>query len=714
MVKIGQTGLPAGESPLGRADVAGAGLLILALLLAYANSWSVPFLFDDLVTIVDNPTLREPWTLRTLLEPAPHTGVGGRPLAHLSLMFNHAVGGESVRGYHGVNLAVHALAALTLFGLVRRTLLLPSLAPRFGAAAGPAALCVAALWALHPAHTQSVTYVSQRTESLMGLCYFAAVYGFVRGCRSPAPARWLVLSVAAGFAGVACKEVMVTVPVAVLLYDCALVGGSRREAWKARWRFYLGLGASWVLLAWMLRGLGGRGVGFGHGTEWWEYALRSGRAIGGYFLLFVWPHPLVFDHGVDLGPVGAAELLGSGFALGLAGLAVLGLWRRKPWGFAVAWFLLTLAPTTSIVPVPLQPISENRMYLPLAGLAAWLVITTLAVAPRVGRVAWPIIAVALGVLTFARNSEYRSEVAIWTDTVAKRPGSSRAHHNLGNALREAGRPADAARAFAEALRLKPDYAEAAAALGGVMGQLGRYDEAVRHCQDALRIDPNTAAAHNNLGGALWRTGDLPRAIAAYESAVRLRPGYADAHANLANVLLLAGRAAEAVAASEAALRAKPGLHDAKFSRACGLAGLGRLAEAAAAFEEFLRVRPGHVEARYNLATVMLQAGRATEAIPVYQEVLRQDPRHTKAHSNLASALLGAGQVAEALVHGEKAVQQQPDFVEARVNFGVALRRAGRFAEAVTQFEAALRIDPNSALARAHLAELLAPGGALGR
>ncbi|MBM3852639.1 MAG: tetratricopeptide repeat protein, partial [Verrucomicrobia bacterium] len=714
VVKIGKTGWPARESPLRRADLAGAGLLLLALLLAYANSWSVPFLFDDLVTIVDNPTLREPWTLRTLFEPAPHTGVGGRPLAHLSLMFNYAAGGESVRGYHAVNLAVHVCAALALFGLVRRTLQLPSLAPRFGAAAGPTALMVAGLWALHPVHTQSVTYISQRTEALMGLCYFVTLYGFVRGCRSPAPASWLALSVAACLAGVASKEVMVTAPVAVVLFDCAFVSGSIREAWQMRGRYYLGLGATWLLLAWLLRGLGGRGVGFGLGTEWWGYALLAGRAIGGYLLQSVWPHPLLFDHGVDLGPVGAAEFLGSGFALMLAGLAVLGLWRRQPWGFPVAWVLLTLAPTTSIVPIPLQPISENRMYLPLAGLAALLVVSARALVPRAGSIAWPVAGVALGALTFARNADYRSEVAIWTDTVAKRPGSSRAHHNLGNALREAGRPADAARSFAEALRLKPDYAEAAAALGGVMGQLGRFDEALRHCEDALRIDPNTVAAHNNRGGALWRKGDLAGAIAAYETAVRLRPGYAVAQANLAYVFLLSGRLVDAVAASEAALRAKPGLHDAKFSRACGLAGLGRLAEAAAAFEEYLRLRPGHVEARFNLATVMLQAGRGTEAIEVFQEVLRQDPRHTKAHSNLASALLGAGRVAEALGHGETAVQQQPDFLDARLNFGVALRRAGRAAEAVAQFEAALRIDPNSTLARTHLAELRAPGGVLNR
>ncbi len=214
------------------------GALAGAVLIAYANTWSVPFLFDDIVTIVDNPTIRSarPWS--SVLSPAAHTGVGGRPIAHLSLVCNYAIGGEAVAGYHGVNLALHLLSGLAVFGLVRRTVLRPALAPGLGSHAGAIATAVAALWLLHPVQTQSVTYLSQRTEILMALFYLCTLYCFARGAEPPGRPGWLAASVLSCFAGMASKEVMVTAPVMVLLYDWVFVAGSVRSAWQARWRYY--------------------------------------------------------------------------------------------------------------------------------------------------------------------------------------------------------------------------------------------------------------------------------------------------------------------------------------------------------------------------------------------------------------------------------------------------------------------------------------------
>ena len=251
----------------GHAALLAAGVLTLAALLAYANTWSVPFLFDDLVTIVDNSALRDSASLPSVLNPASYTGVGGRPIANLSFVLNYAMSELAVWGYHAVNLAVHLLASLALYGAVRRSLLLPALAPRFGRESWAIALAVAGLWLLHPVHTQAVTYVSQRTESLMGMFYLVTLYGFVRGAEAPGRPGWLALSVASCFAGMATKEVMVTAPVMVLLYDWAFVAGTVGEAWRRRRAYYVGLGSSWVLLCFLMSGLAGRGVGFGLGFE---------------------------------------------------------------------------------------------------------------------------------------------------------------------------------------------------------------------------------------------------------------------------------------------------------------------------------------------------------------------------------------------------------------------------------------------------------------
>lgn len=610
---------------------------MVAVLLAYANTWSAPFVFDDVVTIAHNPTIRSLWPPAAALTPAAHTGVGGRPVAHLSLVLNHAVGGDAVAGYHGVNLAIHLLAGLTLLGLVRRTLQWPTLAPHAGAHANPIALGVAAWWLLHPLQTQSVTYVSQRTESLMALCYLATLYCFVRGVGVPGRRRWLVASVLACFAGMGSKEVMVTAPVMVLLYDRTFVAGTFRAAWHARRRYYLALASSWLLLAVLLRGLGGRGVGFGQAYEWWHYPFTASRAIVTYLARAVWPHPLVFDYGVDLGSPGIGEFACAAFVVGLLILTGTALCRRPPLGFLGAWFLITLAPTTSVVPIPLQPIAENRVYLPLAAVAAaagWLLFRP---PGRLGRGAGIGLIVVLGALTYDRNADYRSDVALWRDTVAKQPLSARAHQNLGAALLSRRDPAllpEAERHFTEALRLRPDYPEAMAAVGGMLARRGRLDEAIAHCRRAIQLDPRTAEAFNNLGGALWEKRDLAGAIAAYAAAVQVRPAYAEAYTNLANVLLLAGRAGEAIQASEAALRLTPGDPGALLGLATCLAATARPQEAAGVLERVLQVEPNHAEARFNLGLTLQQLGRPDEARRHYQELLRQQPAHLPARQQL--------------------------------------------------------------------------------
>ncbi|MFI5357299.1 MAG: hypothetical protein ACHQ4G_08190, partial [Opitutales bacterium] len=264
---------PAASRDLPRWPILLAALLIVSgVVLAYANSLSAPFVFDDLTGVVKNPSIRHLWPpSEVLFGSREATGAGGRPLVNLSLALNYALGGLDVRGYHGFNLLVHALAGLTLFGLIRRTLLRPVLAARFGAAALPLALSAALLWALHPLVTESVTCVIQRTESLSSLFYLLTLYAFARSADAAAPRRWLRLSVTACLAGMATKEIVVTAPLIVLCYDRTFVGGTFREAWRQRRRYYCALGATWVLLVLLVLGNGGRGgvVGFGLGMSAW-------------------------------------------------------------------------------------------------------------------------------------------------------------------------------------------------------------------------------------------------------------------------------------------------------------------------------------------------------------------------------------------------------------------------------------------------------------
>jgi protein O-mannosyl-transferase len=306
-------------------------LLVLAVLLAYGNSLEAPFLFDDRAAILDNPSIRELGSLGAILSPpADGRAVSGRPLVNLSFALNYAWSGTKPWSYHVFNLTVHALAGLLLFGIVRRTLMsrirtAVLATDRSGSSVGDTlvlSFLVALIWVLHPLQTESVTCIVQRTESLCGLFFLLTLYGFIRGWELQAESShdqeapklratfWYGLSVLACLLGMGTKEVMVTAPVMVWLYDRTFVTGGFMEPLRRRRGYYLALGGTWVLLAWlMIKGGGTRGsaAGFGVGVSSWSYAMKQCEALVLYLKLSLWPHPLVVDYGTAV-PSSLAEV----------------------------------------------------------------------------------------------------------------------------------------------------------------------------------------------------------------------------------------------------------------------------------------------------------------------------------------------------------------------------------------------------------------------
>ncbi len=589
-------------------------VLAVATGLAYSNTFHVPLLFDDEISIRDNPSIRNLADLGAVLFPSEHVFTSGRPLLNLSFALNYALGGKSVEGYHVVNLVVHILAGLTLLGLVRRTLQFPTMPERWRNAALPVAGVAAGLWLLHPLLTESVTYLSQRAESLMGLFYLLTLYAFARGVTAPEARRWPVISVAACACGVLVKEVMVTAPLIVLLYDRVFASGTLAGALRRRPIFYLSLAATWILLAALITAshLGARGIGYGYSIPWWRYALIETQALVVYLKLALWPAPLVFDYGqAPFAPDGAATIFAAAAVALLVGGIVL-LWRRVPTaGFLGAAALLILAPTSSVVPIALQPVAENRMYLSLAALTTGV---TLAAFRYGGArlLALPgILALVLGVVTYGRNADYRSEVSIWTDTVAKAP-TARAHNNLGLLLsRDASRRSEAIQHYREALRLDPGYAEAEYNLGIALSNQGSTAEAIQHYEAALRLKPDYGAAHNNLGFLLLRMpGQLDAAITHLQAALKINPGNTLAHYNLANALSeKPGHAPEAIREYRIVIASDPNAPEPHANLGVVLARSGDLDGAIAELQTALRLRPDLPGARRNLEIIQAARGR---------------------------------------------------------------------------------------------------------
>jgi protein O-mannosyl-transferase len=626
----------------------GAGL-VAAVIAAYHNSFGGPFVFDDPLAITENPTIRQLWPLTDVLFPPQGEGlsVEGRPVLNLTLAVNYAVGGTTVRGYHAVNLFIHVLATLTVFGLVRRTLRLPGLGAHFAANALPLAGVIAALWSLHPLQTESVTYIIQRAESLVSLFYLLTLYCFLRSVesthgrephtgagtgqidRSAVSAAttatrgkrdelqrantWLGLGVVACFIGMATKEVMVSAPLLVLLFDAVFVTGTLREAWRRRWRTHLVFFSTWILLAALVLRTGTRGgtAGFGINVTPFAYALTQFEAVTRYVWLSLWPHPLIFDYGVKW-VNGAADVLPYAFVPGsLIAATIAAWWKCPPAAFLGVLFFAVLSPTSSIVPGNRQTLAEHRMYLPLVPIVVLIVCGTYLVASdrRQRRTLFSAsiaAAIALGVLTMRRNSDYRSELTLYQDTAIKRPQNGFARYNLGKALAEAG----------------------------------RHAEALLEYEEALRLMGNAPGIHYNLANSLAALGRSDEAIAHYQIAVKTEPHYARAHFNLGNILIEAGRKQEAATHLAAAVAADPKLVEARVNLGGVLLELGRLDEARGHFEYVLRREPNHVLALFNLGNVCLLQQHWANAVRLFENVIALRPDLTVARERLEMAKAG--------------------------------------------------------------------------
>ena len=650
-------------------------LLATAVVLAYAPTLRAPFVFDDHAAIVRNATIRDFLSWEILRPPADGGTTTGRPLVNASFALDHALWGLNPAGFRATNILIHLAATLALFQLLRALLRGPVLGLRFKAGADQSAFLAALLWSVHPLQTESVTCIAQRTESLCGLFYLVTLLAVARHAQSnvlrdAARRRWAVVAVTACAAGMAVKEVMVTAPVVALLIDRTFFAGTFRAAWRDRRGLHLALAAIWLVLAGLLVSTGGaRGAaaGLDRGVSVWQYLLTQCEALVIYVRLTFWPHPLALDYGTAV-VTSATKVVPEGLlilaALGATGWAVA---RRPVAGFVGAAFFVLLAPSSSFVPLVAQTIAEHRMYLPLAAPVAAIVLLSV----RLGRArGWLLgaAAVSLTATTIARNSTYLDPAALWSSSVAARPGNARAHNNLALALR----------------------------------QEGRIGEAREHLDRAIQLDPAYAPARYNRGVLELAEGRLAAAEDDFSAALRIAPAHPDARFNLGVTLTRAGRAAEALPHFEEALRRRPGA-DVHFNLGVALSALNRTGEAENHLHAALALEADLAEAYAQLGRLAERAARTDEAKTKYERVLTLDPHHAEAHRRLGLLAARREDLAAAERHFSALARIRPDDADAHANLGNVLLLTGRAREAAERFETALRLRPGDDRLRESLA-----------
>ncbi len=551
----------------GSRTVPAALLVVLAGVIVYLNSFSGAFVFDDEYTVLANPHIKRLWPPREAFRAPPESPVRDRPVVNLTLSLNHAAGDLETAGYHGFNLTVHLLAALCLFGILRRTFLNRRLPDRYRAAARSLSLSVAVLWVVHPLQTESVTYITQRCESLTGLFYLGVLYSVIRGAASPRGSIWYGLAVLFSALGMGSKASMVTVPLVVIVYDRIFLVASWRELFRKRGWLYAVLLATWLIQVFLLwktpyediRGIETYGPG--------EYLLTQAEVIIHYLRLVFWPSPLCLDYGW---PVvrGFGEVFPEVLLIGV--LLVLTVWALKknpPLGFLGVWFFLILAPTSSVLPLE-DPAFEHRMYLPLAAVLVLAAVGGVEALNRLfpqrgeRRTVWGVtlvslVTIVLGSLTIDRNRDYFTPVTIWEETITVRPFNPRARMHLGNALLKEGRTEEAIESYRQALRLDPDYYTAHYNLGNVMAGRRKVEEAYAYFRRALEIKPEAVEAHNNLGVLLAQEGRTAEAIESFHTALRIDPDDTAAYFNLGVTYVRLGEGRKATEFFEKVIELKP-------------------------------------------------------------------------------------------------------------------------------------------------------------
>jgi tetratricopeptide (TPR) repeat protein len=450
--------------------------------------------------------------------------------------------------FHAGNLIIHLLAAITLFGVVRRTLLAPRLRPTFERAAPWIACAVALVWVVHPLTTAAVTYVVQRVESLMSLFYLLTLYCAIRASGAGRTGWWTAAAVVNCALGMATKEVMVTAPLMAAVWWWLFVPAGGRESRRRGWTLLAGLFATWAVLAFLISGeRRGPSLSMAWDTSW-AYLLAQAEIVVHYLRLAIIPTPLVFLYDWPLVHSLGAVAWQAAVLVALVALTAAGLVRRHPASFLGAWFFLILAPSSSVLPIVTEVAAEHRMYLPLAAIVAGVVIAAFLLgrrvvpSPKAGAAIATIVLVGwAGVLaggTRQRSRVYWSAESLWGDTVAKRPNDARPRVAYAEALADAGRLADAEAQLRVAIQLAPDDPFARVRLGGILAQQRRLDEALPQLERAVALRPDDPDAHRLLAEVEAARGQDLAAVGHLERALAAAPGDPRLMARLA--LLLAG------------------------------------------------------------------------------------------------------------------------------------------------------------------------------
>jgi tetratricopeptide (TPR) repeat protein len=611
------------------------------------------------------------------------------PLTWSSYLLDSQLFGLKPGGYHFTNILLHAATAILLFLILRR----------MTGSFWPSAF-VAAVFAIHPQHVESVAWVAERKGVLSGLFFMLALWAYVGYVRHRFSLARYALVIVLFALGLMAKPMLVTLPFVLLLLDYWPLGrmGTKPRQPVAPSGVMDGLGSSEVAA-------GGRGFG---GNVWFlvlekiplfvvaggdclmtfRFCAQEGSLVSieqlplwwrmgsvmiayvtylGQFFRPVGLNVLYTRSGVDLS---LWKVLVAFLILASVTMAAFIGRRRHPYILVGwLWYLGMLVSVIGFLQVGVQASADRFTYLPQIGpciVLAWGVANLSRFWPYYRPMCGAGSALVLAILmacAWRQTTFWRDSETLWTRTLACTSPNYRAHFNYGVFLFDHGRVDEAIVQYQQALAVLPNDFDAHTNLGVSLFDRGRVDEATVHYRRAIEIQPRTATARYNLGLVLASQGRTAEAIENYREALKIKPNFGRAHANLGVSLL----------------------------------DCGRIDEAMTECRKALEIDPGNADAHTNLGNALLVRGQLDEAITEYRQALEIKPDHVKAHNNLGYALAGEGRFDEAVEDYRKALEIEPNFPQASRNLNDALSKRKRILKMLAQQRELLRLHPDDAI-----------------
>lgn len=502
-------------------------IIIFFSFAVYINSLSGEFIWDDVEQIVENPVIKDIRNIPSfftsdLWRLIDNPAIGSyyyRPFFLLSLALDYRMWGLNPFGYHVTNLAFHSLNSLMVYLIGRRVL--KKNTPSFMAGM---------LFAVHPVHAESVTWISGRVDPLAFLFSFLSFY-FYAIFTEKRKGLYLAVSLSTYFLSLLSKEMAITLPLLLLAYEISL---------RPSVEFKRGNNLFWILFPYFLitaiylylRAIILKGVISDLPAAPFSKRLyTSFGIILEYLRILILPVNLKILYDVPLAEsVFQRQVIFSIALLITIIILIIFAYRRdKEIFFASVWFFITILPVTNIVPLRPTMMAERYLYIPSVGIC--LLLGLVFYRAYVANPSWSlylkslmlIILILLSLITFQRNRFWKNEVIYFTKWVKDAPDNAYAHHNLGDAYRKTGEMEQAVSEWEEAVRLEPSHSEANNSLGNIHLLQGNYPEAVRRYRIALQGMPENAGAHYNIAIALEKMGQTEEALFHYRRFITLAP-----------------------------------------------------------------------------------------------------------------------------------------------------------------------------------------------